>query len=258
MFNLVLVGSGRWGQNYIKTLNQFSNVKLQIATRADWKQLIDNGCNGVIVCTPPESHIEIAKYVLEKNIPVMIEKPLSLSLSEASELLSFKSPILVNHIHLFSESYQKIKSIIDRYHIDYIKSANFNKGPIRTYSSLWDYGCHDLSLILDLSNDFPSKIEIDKIETQHGFLFNVKMKFDRFTSESLVGNGGSERIRTFSVTGEGLNLTYDDMYRPVYHTPPLTKAIEIFLSSIDGYHDYRLGIDLSLKILNILEQCKIS
>src|ERR1035437_729108 len=102
--NIVMVGNGQWAQRYISTLSRFPNVNLQIANRDNWKSLILKTLpEGVIVCTPPQSHIEIATYSLKLGIPTMIEKPLSLSLSEANALKQFCSPILVNHIHLFSQ-----------------------------------------------------------------------------------------------------------------------------------------------------------
>src|SRR5580658_1853229 len=87
-------GTGKWGQNYIKTLSSFENVKLIIANRNNWKILIDDNIpDFVIISTPPQSHIEIAIYALEQNIPVIIEKPLSLSYSVALSLKEFKSLI---------------------------------------------------------------------------------------------------------------------------------------------------------------------
>ena len=55
----------------------------------DWRALIDR-CRGkvdfVSVCTPNDSHYEIAKAALEAGLDVMCEKPLSMSLAEAEEL----------------------------------------------------------------------------------------------------------------------------------------------------------------------------
>src|SRR5208283_3041583 len=100
-YKLLLVGSGVWGQKYISTLSNFSAVSLEAASRDNWKELIDKKPDGVIVCTPPQSHVEIASYALSQNIPTMIEKPLALSLSEAKLLRQFSAPILVNYVHLF-------------------------------------------------------------------------------------------------------------------------------------------------------------
>jgi hypothetical protein len=252
--NILLIGNGRWGENYISTIkNHFPDVLLQVASRENWKRLINEMPDKVIIATPPQSHIEIAAYALEKNIPVMIEKPLSLSLLEAEELKQYTAPILVNHIHLFSEAYQQLKSIVKVNKIDKIVSLGFNKGPIREYSSLWDYGCHDIAMILDLMNEFPEEVSCEEIKTQTGSLFKINMKFKTLCAESLVGNGAEKSVRKFKVEFGGLKLTYDDKVKSSYHLPPLLNAIKTFLYSKD---DYRFGLDLSLKVLKVLELCK--
>ena len=55
----------------------------------DWRALIER-CKGKIdflaVCTPNSSHYEITKAALEAGMDVLCEKPLSLTLKEATEL----------------------------------------------------------------------------------------------------------------------------------------------------------------------------
>jgi predicted dehydrogenase len=255
---LVLVGgNGKWGQKYVSTLlTQFENFEFKIADRNNWKSLIDELPDGVIVCTQPSSHIEIASYSLSKNIPTMIEKPLSLSLMEAEKLKQFTAPILVDHIHLFSDSYQYLKECIQGKPITKISSIGSNKGPIRYYTGLWDYGCHDLSMILDLTNQYPSDIKVNARPTETGCLFDIKLQFENFVSESTVGNGGIEPIRKFTVNCNGLELEYDDKKRPPYHNPPLKNAIKVFIDVINGKSDSRVGLDLSLNVIKILEYCQ--
>ncbi len=115
--NILLIGKGAWGKNYIKTIDSFfPKIKLTVADRTNWKQLIDKGPAGVIIATPPDSHIEIAKHALRENILCLIEKPLALSLNEAKELEQYSNvPILIGHIYLFSNWFQKIKNIIVGY-----------------------------------------------------------------------------------------------------------------------------------------------
>jgi len=249
MKNILLIGAGNWGQKYISIISAISNINLIIANRNNWRSLIDQHPNGTIICTPPQYHIEIAKYSLSNNIPTMIEKPLSLSYIEAMQLSKFTAPILVNHIHLFSDNYQKLKSFFKENHFNKIVSLNFNNGPIREYSSLYDYGCHEIAMIIDLCG-MPKQTNLQKIETKIGSLYNIKMQFNNITSESLVGNGGCKRVRKFKIEADGLKITYQDCQTD----QPLSNAINIFLNSIDGKQDDRLGLNLSLKVLKILQE----
>jgi predicted dehydrogenase len=255
MKNVLLIGVGKWGQNYLTTLSNFDNVSVKIANRNNWKQLIDENPDGVMVCTPPQSHIEIAERALRRDIPTMIEKPLCLSSSEAASLSHFTTPILINNINLFSQSYEKMRSIINTMNIDKIVSLNYNNGPIRDYSSLYDYGSHDLAMILDLTQQMPRVVSCNELITKTGSLFNIKMNFQGCETETLVGNGGSKRVRKLKIIGGGLGISYDDKLRPTTHTLPLERALQVFLRAIDGHLDPRLGIDLSVKVLNILDMC---
>ena len=253
MTELILVGAGSWGQRCISVLSSFPGVRLKVAHRDDWKQVIDEGADGVIVCTPPSSHVEVATHALRKNIPVMIEKPLALSLVEARQLQSFQNiPILADHTHLFSDAYQGLRETASKYKIEKIVSNNYNKGPIRDYSSLWDYGSHDVSMILDLNREMPQSISVQETKQSAGSLFKVEMNFENLTSTSLIGNGGKKKVRQLKVLAGGLEISYDERNQP---SPPLTNAFKVFINAIHGMHDYRLGIDLSLDVLSILEQC---
>lgn len=253
---ILLIGNGKWGKNYINNFNH-SNVQLDVSINRNWKEEInDKSYQGVIIATPPSSHIEIAEFCLQRNLPILIEKPIALSKIEILKLSQYQSPILVNYIHLFSTSYQKLKKSIDASKIDKIFSLGYNNGPKRDYSSLWDYGCHDISMILDLAQEFPYKVYAEPIKTETGVLYNIKLYFNRFETESLVGNGGKHPIRKLKIHSDGLKYIYDDKMRPHYHEPSLYNAIQIFLGAIDGKEDFRLGLDLSLKITEILEICQ--
>ena len=248
--NLLLVGKGAWGQKYISTLAAFPEISLTVAHRHDWKDKIDQKPDGVIVCTPPSSHIEIASYALEKNLPTMIEKPLSLSLSEAKTLQQYSAPILVNHSHLFSHRYQKIKSNIANKSIRYIYTFGMGKISRSDYSELWDYGPHDLAMILDLTQQFPHTIRCQKVFNS----FLINLEFDGFNTCSLVGHS-SDRMRYLQAADyTDIIFEYEDTYCENDRT--LTNALQVFVNAIQGQSDYRLGLDLPLKVVQILEECR--
>jgi hypothetical protein len=247
MDKILLIGRGKWGQNYISTLqSSFPNVNLTIANRRNWKGLIDQGQDGVIICTPPQSHIEIAHYSLASNVPTLIEKPLSLSLQEAQQLQQYNTTILVNHIHLFSDRYQAIKHQVKD--ITHIFSQGSSNSPPRDYSRLWDYGPHEIALILDLTQQYPHTINCTQDQNDQ---YTITMQFDTFQSSSIVGYS-EERQRYLDINdGE---FIYDGMIKEL----PLTNAIQVFLNAIHGKPDYRLGLQLSLDVIRVLEQCQES
>ena len=57
---------------------------------ADWRDLLDR-IDAVSIATPTETHCEIACAFLKKGIHVLVEKPISLTLSEADQMIAAAS-----------------------------------------------------------------------------------------------------------------------------------------------------------------------
>lgn len=250
---LVLVGPGKFGQKYISTLNtDFSNVNLLIGTRDNWKQLIDDKPDGVIVCTPPDSHIEIASYALERNIPTLIEKPLALSVSEVEKLSVFTAPIMVNYIDLFSDNFNNLKSQINEYEVLSVSVEISGSGPVREYSSLWDYGPHAIASFLTLTKQTSGNIIFNK---NNGFLpdtyiYKIDFEFQNFVGTCIFGNGGCKKTRSYKI--QTLNKTLE-LDNTKHKRQPLYNVINSFLSLINGEKILYSGLELSLQVTKILE-----
>lgn len=257
VLTILIVGSGIWGQKYISTLksdSEFGIFNVMVANRYNWRNLIDQFPDYVIIATPPNSHIEIASYSLSKNIPTLIEKPLALSLSEINILSKFDPKlILVNHIHLFSQPYQRIKELIKGQKINKIISNGFNKGPFRDYSGLWDYAPHDISMILDLANKMPESVQTVENKMESGSLFTIRMNFKNFFSYSIVGNGGEIKVRNLTVKYHNGNIL-DKNVTTLNDIPPLNLVLDAFLS---GKMDIS-GFEFSKKVMVILDACQKS
>ena len=268
--NIVLVGAGKWGKQCAGVLSKFNNVVLKIADRTNWKSLIDEHPDGVVICTPPESHIEIATYSLDKNIPTMIEKPLALSYQEASQLLKYGDsvPILINNLHLFSPAFQQICQLVSSKDIVSISSYGTNTGPIRNYSSLFDYGPHDISMSLYLMKSMPIVDLISHQSSDDKELFEICLTYQPFIKHYMcIGNGSPIKQRYFEVVTQANDiLIYDDLAKhkliinnkiPVIESgTTLESSFNHFIKSLDGYQDDKFGVALSLQVLKILEECQ--
>lgn len=263
MKNIILVGAGKWGKNYITTFKSFPEIELKIAKREDWKQLINLNPDGVIIATQPDSHIEIASYALERNIPVLIEKPLALSLQEAEKLKKFTAPIMVDYTHLYSNYYRHVLSTIRNTQLRSIVTNGYNNTPDRKYSALWDYGSHDIAIVMDLQGPYkPFQVSCKKIPSDSGEMYQIDLYFKSwidFSAHCLVGNGGSKKARDITINMEGVTVYHDDTV--VNHDPsPLHNIIDIFLKNIDGKSERwnRESLNFALTVTKILEHCEKS
>lgn len=264
---LLLIGSGTWGSNFIKTCNEL-NISLTVGNRDNWQELIESKeYQGVIIATPPNSHVDIAEYAFQHNLPCIIEKPLSLNLQDCERLYQYNIPVIIDYIHLFSDNYQLIKQKIDPNKINKIISTGGNLGPFRNYSTLWDYAPHDLAMILDLSQKYPNFIQINKeyTTTSPGQIYLIWLIFNNFESFSSVGNGFSKKNRELIISCNKYNdpnlghINYQ--YLDTNQVPPLIRLLETFIKIINGAEDIRTGWELTKninKILSIHQDTNIS
>lgn len=286
MIKIGFIGLGKWATRYFNTIEKnFPNVKITCAARNGsttppdfvssdvkifdhWSKVVDFGIDGLIICADPKFNIEISHYSLYKHIPVMIEKPISFSVKEIEVLTELKSPppILVNHIHLFSDHFQFIKNHFNRNSITDILSFGTNRGPYRSFSPLFDYAPHDVSMYVDLIGKTPTKTLCSKITNSIGELFTISLTNDKLKTELNVGNGTNFRQRLLYVSDGTDTAIYDDTSESklllnghpveITHDTPLKNSIGTFLGSISGIHDYRLGLDLSIETTGIIEKCR--
>jgi predicted dehydrogenase len=178
---LALVGAGRWGRNYIRTIASLDGVELvAVASRnaetaglappgcrlvGDWRDLTDAAdVEGVIVASPPGTHAEILIAALDREKAVLIEKPVVMSRRDATRIRTALDArpaiILVDHTHLFHPAFRALRrEAASHGPVRAIKSSAGNHGPYRRdVSVLWDWAPHDLAMCRALVSG-PARVE---------------------------------------------------------------------------------------------------
>jgi len=180
---ICVIGVGDWGINHVKTLfslnisvgcvdkesKQLQKIKSQfpkINCFSSIEESFDENYDGYIVATPAITHAKIAKLLISNHKPVLVEKPLTLTVSESKEikshLIKYNGKLIVGHLLLFHPAIQKIKSIINRGkigNIQYIYSNRLNLGTVRTKENVfWSFAPHDISLFQFFSNSYPFEV----------------------------------------------------------------------------------------------------
>jgi predicted dehydrogenase len=166
---LALVGAGRWGRNYIRTIASLDGVELvAVASRnaetaglappgcrivEDWRDVTDAAdVEGVIVASPPGTHAEILVAALARDKAVLVEKPVVMSRSDAAQVRAAlgerPAVVLVDHTHLFHPAFRALRREAGSLGpVRAIKSSAGNHGPYRRDASvLWDWAPHDLAM----------------------------------------------------------------------------------------------------------------
>ena len=238
MLKIGLIGAGRWGNVYIKTIDKNTRccINALLSKNPEVNNLISKSCEiysssedffrkemqAVIIATPPKTHLEFVKIAVEKKIPVLVEKPLTTSVEESVNASEFAKRnnclVVIDHIHVFSNAFQALKvNILKLGKIYEIESFAGNFGPYRNdVSVLWDWAPHDISMILDLLNATASDANI--------LSYDNKKNYDKTTSETLsiklniknilinisISND-IQKTRIFRVYCERGVIEYDDM-----------------------------------------------
>ncbi len=133
--SILVVGVGSIGQRHIRNLKtlgvgtiavcDISKEKLEQVVKEYQVKVFDNlqtalaeKWDGVLICTPSSSHIEIATEVAQKNIPLFIEKPLADNLEQAESfynLIKEKDlPVMIGYNLSFHPQFKKIKQLLEQ------------------------------------------------------------------------------------------------------------------------------------------------
>lgn len=106
MINVAIVGCGAIGRRHAEKYGQIDGVNvvgccdvtpsaatqmasdLGIRSFKNISELLEQPLDGVSVCTPPDSHVEIAANALGRGIRVLCEKPLAKNVKECQNLVS--------------------------------------------------------------------------------------------------------------------------------------------------------------------------
>lgn len=281
-FRFLQIGSGPWGQKVhqaflrhpevaeVRWIQQQEQLPRALADSGPWQ--------GLAITTPASTLKALLREGLHFGLPIWVEKPLRLSAEEARLLTQGnpKSEILVDHIYLFHPAYQLMKKEIkdSGAKILSVSSVGGNQGPDRRdCSALWDYGVHDVALLMDLLGpERPVKIlscrqQAEVAEAQQGFgVFDLRLSFGAIEAQILCGNRFTQKRRRLLVKTDlgqwefreepQARLTFSDSrgetQRSLVQKTPLEQAVETFIAGVKGVHDESWGLELAVQVSELL------
>ncbi len=305
---ICVLGGGSWGVNHITTLQslninvscvdtnpkqiekiklRFKNVECFLSLEESFKKKF----SGYIIATPPSTHAELAKKVISIKKPVLVEKPLSLSLSESKKIKStlkrYDGQLIVGHSLLFHPAIQKIKSMIKQGKIgkiQYIYSNRLNLGTVRKQENVfWSFAPHDISIFQYFSKSFPSNIlsmgsdilqknihdtTITYLKYPNGIQGHIYVSWlHPFKEHRLVVVGSKGSIHFDDSTKDKMLLFYEkDTVKDQLNlknkiskkinyeqTLPLENELKYFIKVIKGKKIKKANINQGIDVIKILE-----
>jgi predicted dehydrogenase len=227
-----VVGLGAMGKNHVRVYSKiqqvdkiyvfdveksnYNSLKEYDITICDSFDEVLRNVDAVSICVPTSLHFETAKKAFESGTPCLIEKPVTLTISEGEKLLSLKEEDLivgVGHIERFNPIISEIKNVTNNILYCDIKRHNPGSNRITDSTVIKDLMIHDLDIIFnvffaDKSYDFSCYGTKDVCSSL--FHFN----------ESVVSVSGSrissKKIRSVYVEEEEYTVEGDFMMQEVY------------------------------------------
>ena len=178
MINIGLIGFGRIGKKYYKTILDNKNYNLikilkkkKFKKTKQFKKFFTNKykffsykkkeTDAYIVASPINTHYKYIIEVLSQKKPIIIEKPIVANLKELNKFLKLskdlKSPLIVNYSDLYSDEFKffkkKIKLIgkFKKIKIDFGKFQKIYRQNKNTVYPYFDWLPHPLAIAISLA-----------------------------------------------------------------------------------------------------------
>lgn len=241
--NIGIIGCGHWGPNYVRNFSlmpqanvcrvsdlnseRLAHIKQlypAVKITKDYKKInSDPSINAVVIATPTVTHYNIARECLHSGKHILVEKPLSVNLKDAAELVELaekkKRILMVGHTFEYNPAINKMKEFIKNGSLGkvyYLYSTRTNLGPLRSdVNALWDLAPHDISIFSYLLGCQPVRV------SAHGAGFLQKGIEDivfitlYYPQNMIVGIHVSwlnpRKVREITAVGSKRMLVFDDL-----------------------------------------------
>lgn len=267
-----ILGLGYWGPNLLRNFASLDECRVKICcdlskssldqaktqfpsieTTDDYESILqDPEIDAVIIATSAATHYRFAKQALLQDKHVFVEKPLTLDVAHAAELVQLAqqngSKLMVGHLMEYHPAVEKLKEMIqsgELGEIYYLYSQRVNLGKIRRdENALWSFAPHDISIIMYLLDSEPENVSArGQAYLQDGIedVVFLNMVFPgKIMAQVQLSWLDPHKIRRTTVVGSDKMAVFDDM-EP-------TEMIRLYDKGVENNGKYgSFGESLSLR-----------
>lgn len=229
---LGLVGVGQWGKTLARKFKECGHEILfydrlqsdtpaeELGQRLPWTEM-HNWVDAVVLAATPPISSEIALICAMKGFPVFVTKPLLNS--EEIVIKRKPAPFAVDYVHLHSPIMKALYDFADMKKrkgafVEKVKSEFWGQGPVRVLTSLFDYGPHAISVVLELTTS--RSVDVTSATMKPFGEKEMWMAYGRADDvevEIVAGNGAyDERCRLDVTFSDGTLARYDEAFPKAY------------------------------------------
>src|SRR5712692_3265528 len=247
---VAVVGAGSMGMNHLRVLRDFSEEQAQLIGIAeaheptlrramgrfhvggflDYHHLVEaTRPDLVAVVVPTYLHFEVASYLLDQGINVLIEKPMTSTIEEALSLIELASrrgaKIAVGHIERFNPAVIEVKRRLVAGELGQVFHLHARRlGPfpprIRDVGVTLDLATHDIDVMRYLADAEVERVYAETQRRIHTTYEDLLLGVLRFTTHAIgildVNWLTPTKVRELSITGERgmylVNYLTQDVY----------------------------------------------
>lgn len=238
-----VVGCGYWGPNLIRNFNGLQDCRLRaladlsvdrldhmqrlypgVGTYTDFDEMLKSrGVEAVVVATPVRTHFKFAKAALLADKHVFIEKPMASTSAECEELIRIAEDrgltLMIGHTFLYSAPVKKIAEIVKTPEFGEVQSINSQRLNLGLFQNdinvAWDLAPHDVSIILHILGDRPSRVNCQGVAHYTEGIEDVANMSLAFPGNRFATIQSSwlepRKVRTMTIVGKLQMIVYDDL-----------------------------------------------
>jgi predicted dehydrogenase len=266
-----IIGLGYWGPKLARNLHSIPGVSMamaadlnqerlddlkkvypDIALTQNYKDLLNDSLDAVVIATPVYTHYTMAREALLAGKHVFVEKPLTSKVSHGEELLAIAQEknlcLMVGHTFVYNPCVDAVKRVIQSGELGtvyYLNSTRVNLGLLQPdINVMWDLAPHDLSILSYILDEDPVKVSalgavyVNKSRDLPEVVYITLRYKNDMIANLRVSWLDPVKIRRLTVVGSKKMLVYDDIsdVKVVLHdkgveVPPYSLTEEEFRAS---------------------------
>ncbi len=247
---VAVVGAGSMGMNHIRVLKDLSNEHVRLvgvaescaptledATRRfsiagyeDYRTMVEETHPDLVaVVVPTHLHFEVASYLLDRSIHILIEKPMASTIEEAETLLRLSklhgATIAVGHVERFNPAITALKQRVVSGELGQLFQLHARRlGPfpprIRDVGVVLDLATHDIDVMRYIADTEVERVYAETQRRIHTSREDSLLGVLRFSNEATgmldINWLTPTKVRELTVTGERgmfqVNYLTQDLY----------------------------------------------
>ena len=175
MKSVIVIGAGQWGQNLIRQFYQLDALAAiveldpkqqekiktlypEIPCFSELESALESDVSAFVIATPAPSHYQLARKILATGRDCFVEKPMTLTLEEATDLAELADQqqriLMVGHLLLYQPAITWMADYINQGHLGkiyHVATIRNKLGKVRKEENVWwSFAPHDVSVVLQL------------------------------------------------------------------------------------------------------------